>query len=340
MGHRGSNKKKRLLKDGTYLGQGASYRIDGELASGNTGASVYRALLSETIEVAVKYPVTEEELRALKFIRQKAPGCPGVLQMTASGVEGGGVYIVMPRLGGSITPLLERLPSVPSHSRWSFVSTIGRMLLRTLEGIHRCGIAHCDVQPNNVLVGQVDDARSRRHTPFRPFLVDFGNARPFPGGAPMKGTWGSIDFNPIRSADGGERGPFDDLESLGWVLCHAFAGDLPWFKYTRKAWEVGKWEPEAVATALQEVHTAKRQVQNRGWGAFGSKWVHLVDMPVQLNTFLQRCWAGGGGLPDYRQLEVILGGRESLDAEEREERDLASFNEEVVPLIDLADLCL
>lgn len=286
----------------------------------------------------MKFPVPQEELQALQAIRERAPTCPGVLHMMASGVEMGETYVVMPLLGASIASIFERLQNMQLEERWATVRVIGRMLLRSLEGIHNCGIVHCDVQPNNILIGRVD-ARTRKQAAFRPFLTDFGCARTFPGGLPMKGTWGSIDFNSIHSAGGGERGPHDDLESLGWVLCHALMGDLPWFKCTRDAWEVGMWKGEAVAAACRQVQEAKEQVRRRGWGSFGLQWVHLREMPAELNAFLQLCWKGARRcLPDYRAFAVLLGTREAVDVDEMEEIDLDIFNENVVPLMDLADL--
>mmetsp|Transcript_1429 Transcript_1429/g.4205 ORF Transcript_1429/g.4205 Transcript_1429/m.4205 type:complete len:340 (-) Transcript_1429:87-1106(-) len=336
---RSGAKPDKVLEDGDYLDETLPYRVGGEVARGNTGAAVYRAEGKLAEEVAVKYPVTHEELRALEAIQERASSCPGVLQMTATGTRDGGIYVVMPMLGSCLSRLFERLQSVPPAERWTVVSAVGRLLLRSLEGIHGCGIVHCDVQPNNILVGKANDAR--RNAPFRPFFIDFGCARRFPGGAPMDGCWGSLDFNSIRSAGGGEREPHDDLESLGWVLCHAFAGDLPWFPFTVHAWEVGMWEGEAVSTACREVQEAKLRVRCKGWDSFGPQWAHLQEIPTPLNSFLRACWSRSGGpSPDYAALAQLLGAKRGVDAEEAEEADLVFFNEEVVPLMDLADLSL
>lgn len=339
---RSGAKPDKVLKDGDYLDEGLPYRIESEMCRGNTGAAVYRAECKGGEDaVAVKYPITKEELEALKALRERSPNCPGVLQMTASGTRDGGIYVVMPLLGACLSRIFERLRAVPASERWTIVSTIGRLLLRSLEGIHGCGILHCDVQPNNILVGKVNDAQSRRHAPYRPFLIDFDCARRFPGGPPMKGHWGSLDFNSIRSAGGGERDPYDDLEALGWVLCHAFSGDLPWFPCTLHAWEVGMWKGEAVTQACREVQEKKLQVRSKGWGSFGPKWSHLQEIPLALTAFLRVCWTRpGGALPDYAELAGLLGASSRMDPEDAEEADLAFFNEEVVPLLDLADLTL
>uniref|UniRef100_A0A7S4VLA4 Casein kinase I n=1 Tax=Alexandrium monilatum TaxID=311494 RepID=A0A7S4VLA4_9DINO len=338
---RSGAKPAKVLLDGEYLDKSPGYRIDVEIARGNTGAAVYRAERAGFEDVAVKYPVTHSELGALKAIRSRSPDCPGVLQMTSSGTYNGGLYVVMPMLGPCLSKLFERLLDMPPADRWTVVSTVGRMLLRSLEGIHRCGIVHCDVQPNNILVGKVNDARAKKNAPFRPFFIDFGCARSFPGGLPMDGRWGSLDFNSIRSAGGGERDPHDDLESLGWVLCHAFAGELPWFPFTVHAWEVGMWKGEAVDAACREVQQAKLQVRCRGWSSFGPSWAHLEDIPEQLSEYLRTCWTcPRGRAPDYAVLAELLGAPAGRDAEDMEEADLAFFNEEVVPLLDLADLSL
>lgn len=335
---RSGAKPDKVLEEGEYVDKESEYRIDYEMARGNTGAAVYRAVSSGGEGVAVKYPVPEEEVRALKLISERAVMASGVVHMFASGTCRGCHYVVMPLLGTSMGRLFERFLSVPSVERWEIVRAIGRLLLWSLERIHACGIVHCDVQPNNILIGR---EAGHKRAPFRPFFTDFGCSRPFPGGRVMEATWGSLDFNSIRSASGGEREPFDDLECLGWVLCHAFAGELPWFPHTVDAWERGRWKRDAVAAALQKVREAKLQVRAKGWDSFGTEWKNVHDMPPALDKFLRTCWRKvGESLPDYVEMAQLLEMRSGQDVLEAEEEDLTFFSEEVVPLLDLADLSL
>merc|ERR1712110_1105240 len=149
-----------------------------------------------------------------------------------------------------------------------------------------------------------------------PFLIDFGCAQPFPGGDPKRADFGSVDFNSIRSSEGGARGPYDDLESLGLVLCHGLFGDLPWFHFTKHAsWENGKLLDRQRPVVCGQVQQAKVALLDVGWNSFGSSWAHLAGIPVELVSFLCFCRDqgrsvadGGTAFPDYVACIAILGG--------------------------------
>merc|ERR1719350_2552117 len=127
-----------------------------------------------------------------------------------------------PTLGKALE--LAKLKKVPAGRRWQLVSLVGRLLLRRLKALHERGWVHCDLNPGNVLVGRRGEAEGPER--WRPFLVDFGSAQREGAAAPAH--LGTVEFNSVRSADGGCRLPWDDLEGLGWMLCFFILGDLPW----------------------------------------------------------------------------------------------------------------
>jgi len=168
---------------------------------------------------------------------------------------------------------------------------------------------------------------------WRPYLIDFGCAQCLPWSKWLRPDFGTVDFNSIHSADGGPRGPCDDVESLGWVLCYGLLGELPWFWHTKKAkWTGGKLEEQQRPIVCAKVKQDKSALLDVGEAAFGVEWSHLAYVPPELRDFLCIARAGsfqegGGCLPDYRMLDVALGGR-GLDPAEGEREDLEEYSYE------------
>lgn len=303
------------------------YTIHCVLGRGNEGGVVYRALHEEDTErepVALKHPVRQEEQKALRALQERAPRCAGVAPL----LDWGAHYVVTELLGPSIKTVFEELERQSLDERWEVVRMLGSVLVRSLETIHSCGLVHCDVQPSNILLGRSPEGLAR------PFFIDFGCARTFPDGDPMQGDWGSLDYNSARSADGGVRGPHDDLESLGWVLCHGLFGDLPWFEWTRTAWESGEWKKrrESVAKRIQR---AKFNACEKGWARLGPAWRHFTQIPKQLQEFLQLC-CRGEGQPDYDFLSALLRGsriQSPVQGLSALEEDLRALDAQVASLL-------
>mmetsp|Transcript_79184 Transcript_79184/g.245820 ORF Transcript_79184/g.245820 Transcript_79184/m.245820 type:complete len:577 (-) Transcript_79184:98-1828(-) len=316
------------------------YIITYRAGQGKAGGAVYGARDARdraAPSVAVKFPVREEELEAIKALcnEQGLPRCLGVPRILGTGFHGQGPFVVMEMLGKPLSDLFKRLTSTVDI-KWRALCALGRLLLRRLQGVHSCGFVHCDVQPGNILFGRGDSAGgdlamqiAEQH---RPFLVDFGCAQRFPGGVAKRADFGSVDFNSIRSAEGGTRHPFDDLESLGWVLCHGLFGELPWFEFTKSAdWVNGKLGDRDRPLVCGQVQRAKATLIDEGWSSFGAEFRRLEEMPPDLLEFLRVCrqqGASAGGstsaLPDYGALALLLGGRDT-SPEEAEEEDLALY---------------
>jgi len=126
---------------------------------------------------------------------------------------------------------------------------IGIQLLRCLEQLHAADILHCDLKPENFLVGRRNSGKEGRI-----FVVDFGMAKEYRtnqgsgGGGSLPssreeegvahhvendhkrhGIRGTIRYISINSHKGMARSRRDEIESLSYVLLYfAHAGWLPW----------------------------------------------------------------------------------------------------------------
>mmetsp|Transcript_108581 Transcript_108581/g.338507 ORF Transcript_108581/g.338507 Transcript_108581/m.338507 type:complete len:177 (-) Transcript_108581:38-568(-) len=129
--------------------------------------------------------------------------------------------------------------------------------------------------------------------------------------------WSTVEFNSMRLVAGAMREPHDDLESLGYLMCHGLFGELPWFDIVRSG---PSWE-EARDEACERARESKHQLLCGLWSALGLEWAHFMNMPKELGKFLLTCACrkGGeeGGLPDYPALAALLG-EGAGEAEDRE----------------------
>lgn len=308
------------------------YRVCHELGSGMTRSTVYLAEHVETsVQAALKWPVEIAEVTTMTEIGRQLPGHPGLPVLLATGVYKGSAYFVMELLGSELSESFQCLAYFAPQYRWRAVSVIGRLLLRRLWAIHRCGYVHGDVAPQNILVGSTGEAC--------PCLVDFGCARRFPGDGPVPGHVGSQEYSSARSADGGERLPVDDLEALGWVLVSGVFGELPWFSWLGELYSIDRtsdaWKEES-SKVMRRVQEAKASLLNQGWDSLGCGWDMFTSMPSELDTFIHACQASSESQAslDYLELFEILGSDPDLGEEAAEEADMEQFRQLMSPLLD------
>jgi len=276
------------------------------------------------------------ELGVLRAVSRKAMTHPGLPQLFAEGVFDGRRFVVTELLGSPLSKLFCKLEGHKLERKWPALRVVGRLLLRRLRAVHECGYLHCDVSPENVLMGPARQAGAGRSQDTL-YLIDFGHARAHPNGPPLAPASSSLEWSSIRSGVCSVRRPADDLEALGWVVLQGLFGELPWFRALGQAyafWDTKSVREGAVLRAMED----KRQLLEQGFDSNPGRFRKLVDVPQDLAEYLRVCrsFSLREELPDYGRLLMLFGapeGVQGLGELAAEEQDLREYQALLVPLL-------
>lgn len=101
--------------------------------------------------------------------------------------------------------------------RWDHLAPIMKTLLIALEQIHRVGLIHRDISPDNIFLTENSGAR----------LIDFGSVRTYQGGDHFTAII-KHGFAPWEQyLTDGAQGPWTDIYSLSVTAYYALSGQLP-----------------------------------------------------------------------------------------------------------------
>lgn len=163
---------------------------------------------------------------------QRLKGSKGIPTLLDWGTESGWHFLALERLGLSVQQLADQVGGTLSVST---VLKIGIALVSRLKTIHRLGVLHRDVKPENLLMGAPYSSRKNEL-----YLVDFGFSKQFHDPSqkvclssassqePRKRFVGTPLFASIAAHEGIELSEKDDLESALYTLVHLYYGQLPW----------------------------------------------------------------------------------------------------------------
>ena len=153
----------------------------------------------------------EDEARVLSQFNH-----PGIVRVFDIFEENGTAYLVMEFLKGqTLGKRIEKQGKLPARE----VQDIALKLLDALEVVHKAGMLHRDIKPDNVFL----------HQDGRVVLIDFGSARQFAQGKTQKHTrLVTPGYAPLEQyGTAGKFGPYTDLYALGATLYHALMGVVP-----------------------------------------------------------------------------------------------------------------
>ena len=107
-------------------------------------------------------------------------------------------------------------------------------MLDRIESLHRHGLIHRDLKPDNFVVGSEDQLETLH-------LIDFGLAKKYKNeeGCHITvkkrgGLIGNVRFSSYNAQTGLEQSRKDDLYSLGYILVYLLKGNLPWMETTKE----------------------------------------------------------------------------------------------------------
>jgi len=184
------------------------------LAGRGRGAmvSVRSAALAETFAIGLESFCSEARMLA-SFDH------PSLVKVHRFWKANGTAYMVMPYYAGQTLQQARRAMSGPPDEAW--LSALIEPLLGALDVLHRQGVYHRDIAPDNILL--LPDGQ--------PVLLDFGSARRVIGDRTQSLT--AIlkpNFAPVEQyADevGMRQGPWTDLYALGATVHFALTGQAP-----------------------------------------------------------------------------------------------------------------
>jgi serine/threonine protein kinase len=201
--------------------------ISAEIGKG--GWSIVRQGYLRSIDTAVAVKtesVTEETsllLREEQILRH-LQGIEGVPLLYKSGTWREVNYIAMEKLHSTLAQLKKR-----ALLHVEEVMRRGEQLVKTMELIHKRGIIHQDLQPNNLMASEGS---------FTSYFIDFGLAtsiRSRTNSVPRTvGILGTPSYSSRSALLGLEQDFKDDLEALGYNLVWLVVGELPWEKLATK----------------------------------------------------------------------------------------------------------
>lgn len=160
--------------------------------------------------------------------------------------DNGTVYYVMEYLEGTD---LSKLLKNNGRMSWEQLSPLIKMVFRALNTLHKKGLIHRDISPDNIFVTSDGQAK----------LIDFGSVRNYENGNEMS-TILKHRFAPFEQYQTrGNQGPWTDVYALSVTIYYALSGKLPqsapdriMHDNTRPLSELNPSVPQYVSKSIQK----------------------------------------------------------------------------------------
>lgn len=157
----------------------------------------------------------------------KLSSLDGIVHIYDSFEANNTAYIVMEYLEGeTLASYMKREKKVTEEQAVEIISPV----LQTLEEVHRCGIIHRDIAPDNIFLAKGQDGKTHVK------LIDFGASR-YASTSHSKSLTVLIKpgYSPAEQyQSNGEQGPFTDVYAVAAVLYHLVTGVRPEDAFERR----------------------------------------------------------------------------------------------------------
>ena len=260
--------EKEINKNPIYIGD-YIYKEEHQIGTGSFGKVYCGMHRTKYYKVAIKIPIEKanldminKEVRYTKMM-QKEPGFPILFNSCVFNNK----HIIIESLLG---PSLDKLfiycgKSFPIKT----ICLIGIEIVKRLQSMHKIGLLHRDLKPNNFTWGNFsqynnDNLLNNLNNDFdinSIFLIDFGLSDPYldlktrkhlKNQKGMKFV-GTLRYSSINSHRGIRQCRKDDLESLMYILIYFYKGKLPWqeIKSKKKAEKHKKIKEKKMRTTAE-----------------------------------------------------------------------------------------
>lgn len=233
---------------------GGKWRRGAKIGAGAFG-EIYRATHIETgEEVAMKVLPMNAKVQKEVQIQRHLAGEKGMPEVHWYGVEGRHKVIVMNLMGPSLEDMFN---ACDRKFPVKLVLTLAEELITRMQSIHVKGVIHCDVKPDNFLIGDstgsgpvhiIDFGLSKMWQDAEGDHIDFAEEDVDMG-------IGTASFSSLRSHTGVIQTRRDDLEAVAHLLIYFLRGKLPWqgLKAENKWEEYGLMRNMKGETSLEDL---------------------------------------------------------------------------------------
>lgn len=204
------------------------YKLLEKIGTGSFG-SIYKGENIRTNEyVAIKIEPIQHNYKLLKnesTIYQYLSNNVGIPNVKWFGKDEINYYMVINLLGES----LQSVKNKKGRFSLKLVLQIGCQIVSILKTIHRKGLVHRDIKPDNFLIGNNTNNNQI-------YIIDFGFCKTFMNNQnhveckKTNSLIGSLTYASINAHHFIELSRRDDLESLGYMLIYFLKGELEWQK--------------------------------------------------------------------------------------------------------------
>jgi serine/threonine protein kinase len=200
------------------------YLIHNIIGVGSFG-SIYKGENIRTNEhIAIKVEPIHLNLKLLKnesIIYQYLSDIKGIPKIKWFGKDEVNYYMVIDLLGYSLQKLIQIKKQITLKDTLS----IGKMMVNLIKSIHKKGLVHRDIKPDNFLL----DLKNKEL-----YLIDFGLCKTYINDnkhiemKKINSLIGSLNYASINSHNVIELSRRDDLESIGYIMIYFCFGFLEW----------------------------------------------------------------------------------------------------------------
>ena len=161
-------------------------------------------------------------------------GIPKVYSFGKENNETNNYYLVQELLGNNLVQELKKYKNKIPKDLYIKIAT---QMISRLEFLHTKGIIHCDIKPENFVLGLENNENNNDDDKnLTVYLIDFGLSEPYINLKTKehkqlkekRGRKGTMDYCSMNSHSELSLSRRDDLESLAYCLIFLWCGRLPW----------------------------------------------------------------------------------------------------------------